>query len=88
VAVPATATDAPCSEVLKVPQIPEAGRIQTGGSSGDQFLRGEDMKRKAAGIKIKLGNAIESKNKSNHPKHRRKAHWNPKAMIHQGVPAE
>jgi hypothetical protein len=46
------------------------------------------MEAKTTGTKNKVGNTVKPKTKSNHPKHPRKAHWNPKAIIHQGVPAE
>lgn len=47
------------------------------------------MKARTTGRKVKAGKTYEPKQKvSNRPKHPRKAHWNPKAMIHQGIPAE
>jgi hypothetical protein len=51
--------------------------------------RRKTMKARTTGLKVKAGKTYEPKQKvSNRPKHPRKAHWNPKAMIHQGIPAE
>jgi len=44
------------------------------------------MKAKLTGLKAKNGKVIERKHKAHRPK--AKAHWNERAVIHQGVPIE